>query len=80
MNDFHYSVCTGADEAVFHRQCDALERHIPTLIKIETLVDIDGSITQVYRKGNARISVHNSNYIGAVYVDSDIDLKPFFVS
>lgn len=75
---FHYNICTEPDKEIFDKQCKALEKHIPNLIKSDLLDDVDGSTTQLYKLNGKDISVHNSNYIGAVYIDSQIDLNPFF--
>ena len=76
--DYHYPICNMADEKIFYKQCAALESHVPGLEKGKTLQDVDGSTTQSYRKDGGEILVHNSEYIGAVYIDSDIELKQFF--
>ena len=76
--DYHYPICNTANEEIFYKQCAALESHIPGLKKGKALQDVDGSTTQLYMKDNCEILVHNSEYIGAVYIDSDIELKQFF--
>jgi hypothetical protein len=75
---FRYDICTESDKEVFKKQCHALERHISGLKKGDFLEDVDGSETQLYIIHDKKISVHNSQYIGAVYVESDIDLTPYF--
>lgn len=75
---FHYDICTEADKEIFLKQCKALEKHIPNLSKGKLLEDVDGSETQFYTIGGDKLSVHNSFYIGAVYVDSDVELESYF--
>ena len=75
---FHYNICTVADDDIFKKQCNALETHIPNIKKGDFLEDVDGSVTQIYNFGDNKISVHKSNYIDAVYVDSEIELKQYF--
>lgn len=75
---FNYSICNEPDREVFIKQCKALEKYIPDIDKGELLEDVDGSETQLYTVNGKKISVHNSQYIGAVFVDSDIDLKIYF--
>ena len=75
---FDYTICSMPDKDIFKRQCVAIEKHIPGLLKSELLVDVDGSETQEYFKDNKRITVHNSYYIGAVYIVSEIELTHFF--
>lgn len=75
---FHYNICTEPDELIFAKQCSALEEHVPGIQKGKRLSDVDGSKTQFYQVDGKSISVHNSYYIGAVYVDSEIELEQFF--
>lgn len=75
---FSYNICTEADQDVFNKQCRALEKCIPSIMKADLLEDIDGSQTQIYFFKGKKISVHNSIYIDAVYVDSEIELENFF--
>lgn len=75
---FHYNICTEADKEIFSKQCRALEKHIPAIEKGNLLNDVDGSETQHYTVNGKTITVHNSNYVGAVYIDSDIELEGYF--
>lgn len=75
---YHYDICTEPDHEIFWKQCCALESRIPDLEKGNLLEDVDGSETQLYKLRGMNVSVHNSHYIGAVYVKSDIDLIPYF--
>ncbi len=75
---FHYDICTVNDKAIFKKQCAALEKNIHDIVKGKLLEDVDGSQTQIYTLNNKEITVHNSLYIGCVYVDSEIDLEPYF--
>jgi len=75
---FSYNICTVADKEVFKKQRAALEKHIPNLKKEQLLEDVDGSETQIYYLNDKKITVHNSYYIDAVYVDSEIYLTCFF--
>lgn len=76
---YHYSICTIADEVIFQKQCRALETHLPHLVKGELLEDVDGSLMQRYCLDGKTITVHNSNYIDAIYVDSEVELEPYFM-
>ena len=75
---FEYTICNQADEKIFRKQCLALEKNIPNLIKGDILEDVDGSSTQLYFLANKRVSVHNSKCVGAVYIESEFDLEPYF--
>lgn len=80
MNDYEYTynICTVPDKTLFYKQCAALEKHIPNLKKLDFLHDVDDSLIQLYEKDGQSIKVCNCEYIGALYVDSEFDLKPFF--
>lgn len=72
-----YNICTNSDERIFKKQCSALEKYIPNIVKGKFLEDIDGPKTQFYYKNGKEIFVKNSYYIGAVYIESDIELTIF---
>ena len=74
----YYAICNQADKAIFEKQCVALEKNIPDLVKGECLEDVDGSETQLYRYKDKEISVHNSYYTDEVYINSEIELEQFF--
>lgn len=76
---FEYNVCNCADKDIFVKQCVALEKTIPDIQKKDLLIDVDGSRTQLYQLKGKDISVHNSNYIDSVYIESEIDLEPYFI-
>lgn len=78
MKKYDYNICTNADEQIFENQCRALETHIPNLVKDKLLEDVDGSKTQRYYKDKKEILVKNSEYIGAVFIESEIELEHFF--
>ncbi|MCL2494549.1 MAG: hypothetical protein FWE98_02685 [Oscillospiraceae bacterium] len=76
--NYEYMVRSQADEAVFHRQCAALEENIPDLIKERLLQDVDGSDYQYYTLDGARVIVGNDCYLDGVYIRSDVNLLPYF--
>lgn len=78
MKKYEYNICTAADKGIFEKQCAALEKHIPGIVKGELLVDVDESETQIYTVKGKRVTVHNSYYIGAVYIDSEVELTEYF--
>jgi hypothetical protein len=75
---FHYSICTVPDEEIFFKQCEALEKNIKGLKKEKLLVDVDDSKIQIYYYRDKEIKVLNDYYVGALYIDAEIDLEPFF--
>lgn len=56
----------------------ALEKNIPNLKKEELLEDVDGSQWQFYVLGNGEIVVRNDCCINELYIESDVDLIPYF--
>ena len=78
MYNYDYNICTEADRDIFIKQCEALEKHIPNLVKDKLLEDVDGSETQIYFLDGKEIAVHNSYYIGAIYIKSEVELEHFF--
>lgn len=75
---YEYNICNQADEEIFNKQCEALEKHIPDLKKGNLLSNIDGSKIQIYFLHSKKITVHNSFYIGAVFVQSEADIRKYF--
>ena len=55
-----------------------LEMHLPHLVKDELLEDVDGSLMQRYWLDGKMIRVYNSNDIRSVYIDSEVELEPYF--
>ena len=46
----------------------------------ERNINIDGSQIAVYFKDGKKVTVHNSYYVGAVYIQSEFDLTTFFTT
>lgn len=53
-------------------------KNIPDLKKEELLEDVDGSQWQFYVLGNGEIVVRNDCCINELYIESDVDLIPYF--
>ena len=75
---YTYSVCNMADEEIFAKQCAAIEKYLHPLEKAELLEDVDGTKIQSYKFQKQLVKVVNSIYAGEVYVESEIDIKPYF--
>lgn len=75
---FQYGICTEPDEDIFYRQCKALEKRFPGMKKEELLEDVDGTLIQGYIHPAGEITVRNDFYVGAVWVESEFDLRPYF--
>lgn len=75
---FEYSICNQADEEIFIKQCNALEKNITGIIKKDLLTDVDESKIQKYLLNDKEIVVCNSYYTNEVYVKSEIELEQYF--
>jgi len=76
--EHEYMIYTIANEDVYHKQCAALEMHIPSLRKLEELHDVDDSRIQRYELNGKRIRVLNDLQLNAVHVESEIPLEVYF--
>ena len=75
---FSYTICNYADKEIFRKQCVALEKHISGIRKGIFLHDVDDTMIQKYNHPKGIIEVRSDTEIGAVYIDSDFDLCPYF--
>lgn len=75
---YTYLICNMADEDIFAKQCAAIEKYLKPLEKDEFLEDVDGSKIQSYKFCGRKVRVVNSLYINEVYVESEMDIKPYF--
>lgn len=75
---YSYNICNQPDDELFYKQCAALEKYIPGLTKEILLNDVDGSLIQIYYHEKGEMIVFNDYYIGALYIDSDFDIDPYF--
>lgn len=78
MLDFDYNLCPDYNEQVFEGACKKIEERYPDIIKKEIVVDEDFSCFQTYLLNKKQIRVNNDWLIGAVYVESDVDLSELF--
>lgn len=75
---FQYTVCNIPDHDVYCRQCRAIEKSVPGIKKVDEFRDVDDSYMSIYEKDGAKVRVCNDWVVGGVFVDSEIDLLPFF--
>ncbi len=75
---FDYNINKTASNLEFKNACAKIERHFPDCKKDALLVDVDGSLIQVYRKDNDKITVFNDYEVDAVYIESEIDMNEIF--
>ena len=55
--------------------CEMIEKAYPEMKKADLLVDVDGSMVQIYGEEPTEIIVYDDYEVGAVYIKSDIDLS-----
>ena len=75
---FSYNIAIVADNAAFKRACAQIEAKMSSLKKADLLIDVDGSLIQVYYTKGGEIVVQNDYLVDAVYVDSEVDLTHIF--
>ena len=75
---YHYTVSTCADEELFFRQCNSIERHVPRVELRLKLHDVDCTRVRFYWHPLGEIVVRNDRQVDALWVESDFDLLPFF--
>ncbi|MEA5134645.1 MAG: hypothetical protein VB035_00740 [Candidatus Fimivivens sp.] len=75
---YEYIICNQADEEIFHKQCAALEKRLKSIEKMPVLQDVDGSLIQRYSFDGKTIIVFNDLALGAVTIESEEDLEPYF--
>lgn len=76
---FSYNVFKEASDAKFNNACKKIENSL-NIEKKPPIIDVDGSIIQIYTDGNKNVKVYNDYEVDAVYIDSDIDLSQLFNS
>ncbi|MBP3505093.1 MAG: hypothetical protein J6K43_01635 [Lachnospiraceae bacterium] len=75
---FKYNIHNTADNGKFKAACEKIESSIKDLNIEKPLVDVDGSIIQIYNSGNDKIKVYNDYEVDAVYIDSEVNLDKLF--
>lgn len=75
---FKYNIHKEADNSKFKDACKKIENGIKGLKTEEPLIDVDGSVIQIYNSKNGKIKVYNDYEVDAVYIDSEINLDRLF--
>lgn len=71
---FSYNIAKTADTEAFKRACANIEAKVRNAEKEELLIDVDGTLIQIYNTAGGRIKIVNDYEVDAVYADSDICL------
>lgn len=72
---FDYNIFPNNSPEMFKDMCRKIEEHFPDAEKKKLLVDVDGTTVQSYMETGREIAVFDDYDIGAVFVQSEIDLK-----
>ena len=75
---FEYSICNVADEEIFHKQCEALKKHIPNIQQKKIVRDVDNSLICMFNLNGKELNLYNDKNIKAVYINSEFDLEKYF--
>lgn len=75
---YSYSLCPEISNEVFIAVCQKIEQRWPELRKERLLIDVDGTMLQIYYQGQKEAVVYNDVEVGAVYIESDIDMDNLF--
>lgn len=73
--EYSYNINANANEKDFLICCKLIENSLPGIKKEELLMDVDGSLIQIYYYSGKEIAVYDDYYVDAVYVDSNVDLE-----
>lgn len=75
---FEYWICNEADDEIFEKQCNAIEKKVTPLEKRRLLKDVDGSLIQIYAHQGKEILIYSDHFINEVYIKSEVKLEQFF--
>ena len=75
---FNYTVAKEADNKAFLNACEKIEKEFKPLKKDNVLIDIDGTLIQVYYAENKKIKIFNDYEVDAVYIESEKELGTLF--
>ena len=75
---FDYTINPENSPVKFKEACKKIDVNFPEFVKEQLLVDVDGSTIQLYVHENKNVAVYDDYDVGAVYVQSEIDLGNIF--
>ena len=75
---YDYTVYPDNSPRKFKETCSIIEKAYPKAIKNKLLIDVDGSTIQTYTENGKDIDIYDDYDVGAVYVQSEIDLGTIF--
>ena len=75
---FSYTVSKTANNHSFRETCGLIEATLASFEKERLLMDVDGSMVQIYYTPGGKIEVINDCEVDSVCVDSEVDLSELF--
>lgn len=75
---YKYIIANYADDILFKKQCEAIEKVFPDIQIGDNFSDVDGSLVQEYCTKYGNIKIKNDRYTDVLRVTSSFDLLPFF--
>jgi len=76
MYKYHYNIYPDANESIYYAQKQILSG-IPEIVVEKELHDVDDSRIQIYFLDGKKIKLICSTDVGAVYMDTDIDVASY---
>ncbi len=72
---YSYNIRPETDEKAFKKICKIIESKLKGIEKEKLLIDVDGTLIQIYYFYGEKIAVYDDYDVDAVYIDSDVDLE-----
>lgn len=72
---FDYNIYIDNSTEIFKHTCESIEEAFPNAAKHTLLIDVDGSTIQIYTQDGKEIRVYDDYEVGAVYIESEIELN-----
>ena len=72
---FTYNIAKDANRKAFNYICNLIESKLEGIENKQLLEDVDGTQIKIFETRLGEIKVYNDYDVGAVYVDSEFDLK-----
>lgn len=74
MKIYEKTISKKYNSKIFHDFCESIDYQKHGLKKNDLMIDVDGTMIQIFQNGNDKIKIVNDVEIDAVYVDSTIKL------
>lgn len=75
---FDYTVFKENSPEEFKKACKKIESLFPNATKKRIVIDVDGSTIQTYTENGKDINVFDDYDVGAVFIESELDLSSTF--